>query len=316
MSVTVAEFCQAAQKQQINLVPQAGELYMRREIPEIAINRPGLALAAFYKYFANRRVQVFGLAESEYIKSLPESERKRRIEGLFQQNIPCLVLTRGRKASTDLRAMAEKYKTPVLRSPSITGNFINQATLVLEDLVAPTTRRHGTMLDILGVGVMIEGPSGIGKSEAALGLIERGHSLVTDDLTILRKINTGALVGSAPDMTRYHMEIRGLGVINVPSLFGMASITRDKQLDMIIGLYHPEPGVEEDRTGTVRQSRTILDVEVPLVTLPVRAGRDMSNVIEVAAMNQKLRMLGHDSAAGFNKDIIRRLKKERNSPEG
>ena len=308
MSISVAEFMEALQKQQVKLEVQAGEQFLDREIEEIAVNRPGLALAAFYRYFAHRRMQVLGLAETEYIKSLPEEDQVLRIEGLFQKKIPCVVFTRGRRASPLFLELAEKYRTPVLRSHEITGSFINQATLVLEELVSPTTRLHGTMLDILGVGVMIEGASGIGKSEAALGLIERGHSLVTDDLTILRRNNAGNLIGSAPDITRYHMEIRGLGVINVPSLFGMASITRDKQLSMIIALYHPEPGHEPDRTGLSRPTRSILDVDVPLVTLPVRAGRDMSNVIEVAAMNQKLRMLGHDTAAGFNADVIHKLK--------
>jgi len=312
MSVSVNEFREAVLNQQLHLEIEAGGEYLDREIEEVAINRPGLAVAGFFKYFANKRVQILGLAESEYIKLLPDEERARRVEGLFKQDIPCVVLTRGRHASDDFKCLAEKFKTPVLRSTMITGNFINQATLTLEDLVAPTTRLHGTMLDVLGLGVMIEGSSGVGKSEAALALIERGHSLVTDDLTILRKNNSGELVGTAPEMTRYHMEIRGLGVINVPSLFGMASITAEKPLDMIIALYHPKPGEPEERVSS-RRTRTVLDVEVPLVTLPVRAGRDMSNVIEVAVRNQKLRMLGHDTAESFNANIIRRLKKREDS---
>ncbi len=309
MSVTIKDFLDAATVHHLPLVVESGEEHLDRVIREEAINRPGLALADFFQYFANNRVQVFGLAENTYLKSLDEAERARRLEGVLKQNVPCLIYTRSRRPSQTLLDLAEQYNIPVLRSSLITSRFINLATLILENLSAPTTRLHGSMLDILGVGVLIEGNPGVGKSEAALGLVERGHSLVADDMTVIHRDNRGYLVGSAPDVTRYHMEIRGLGIINVPSLFGMASITQEKQLDLVIKLYAPDGDENLDRAGLTPQTRTLLEVEIPLVALPVRAGRDMSDVIEVAAMNQKLRNLGHDAVKDFNQSLINSMKK-------
>jgi HPr kinase/phosphorylase len=309
MSVSIKDFLVAAEQHQVPIVVEGGKKYVDRVIREEAINRPGLALANFFQYFANNRVQVFGLAENTYLKSLDKDERMRRLEGVLSQSVPCLVFTRSRRPTKAVLELAEAYHTPVLRSPLITSRFINQATLILENLAAPTIRLHGSMLDILGVGVLIEGDPGVGKSEAALGLVERGHSLVADDMTIFHRDNRSRLVGSAPDITRYHMEIRGLGIINVPSLFGMASITQEKQLDLIIRLYAPTEDDDLDRVQMSPQTRTLLQVEIPLVTLPVRAGRDMSNVIEVAAMNQKLRILGHDAVKDFNQNLINSMKK-------
>ncbi|MCC5847242.1 MAG: HPr(Ser) kinase/phosphatase [Verrucomicrobia bacterium] len=309
-AVTVGTFLNHAQ----TLMPLKllfGEEDLDTVIPEEAINRPGLALAEFYQYFANKRIQVFGLAEMTYLKSLPMLERETRLEKLFQEHIPCVVLTRNRTAPPELERVATRHRVPVLRTPLITSRFINLATLAMEHLSTPQLRIPGTTLDVMGVGVLIEGKAGIGKSEAALGLIERGYSLVADDLTLIRRDAQARLMCTSTEMTRYHMEIRGLGIIHVPSLFGMASVTLEHRLDMVVSLYPAEPTREGDRSGLTKNSRKILDVPVPLVELPVAPGRDMAGVIEVAAMNQKLANLGHEAAKEFDQHVIRTLQRKR-----
>jgi HPr kinase/phosphorylase len=290
---------------------QAGKDFLNTKIPEEVINRPGLALAEFFQYFANKRIQVFGLAEMTYLKSLTAKERVERLTNVFEQDIPCVVLTRNRHATPELKRLAVHYKVPVLRTPLITSRFINLATLAMEQLTAPVLKMSGTSMDVMGVGVLIEGPPGIGKSEAALGLIERGFSLVADDLTIVRRETHGQLVCTSSEATRFHMEIRGLGIIHVPSIFGMASVSLEKRLDLIVSLYPANPTLEGDRSGLTKNTRKLLDREVPLVELPVAPGRDMAGVIEVAAMNQKLSYLGHEAAKEFDEKLIKTLQQRR-----
>ncbi|MDF3128071.1 HPr(Ser) kinase/phosphatase [Kiritimatiellaeota bacterium B1221] len=308
--VTVGSFYEhASPLMQLSLL--SGAEYMNRVIPEEAINRPGLALADFFQYFAEKRIQVFGLAEMSYLKSLEGAEREKRLENLFRQPIPCIILTRNRNMIPEMKRMSEKYKIPILRSPLITNRFINLATVTMEHLVAPQIKFVGTMMDVMGIGVLIEGPPGIGKSEAALGLIERGFSLVADDLTVIHRDSHSRLICASSELTRYHMEIRGLGIIHVPSIFGMASVSLEKRLDMIVSLYPVDPTKEGDRSGLDKKFRKILDIDVSLVELPVAPGRDMAGVIEVAAMNQKLSYLGHDAAKEFDQNLIRTLQKRR-----
>lgn len=306
--VTVGDFlCHAQSVMPLTLCQ--GEEALAKVIPEEAINRPGLALAEFYQYFANKRIQVLGLAEMTYLKSLPTLEREQRLERLFHQDIPCVVLTRNRTPSPEMERVALKYHVPILRTSLITSRFVNLATLAMEHLVTPILRMSGTTLDVMGIGVLIEGAAGIGKSEAALGLIERGFSLVADDVTLVRRDARAQLMCTSTEMTRYHMEIRGLGIIHVPSLFGMASVTLEHRLDMVVSLYPVDPLREGDRSGLSKKSRKILDVTVPLVELPVAPGRDMAGVIEVAAMNQKLAHLGHEAAKEFDQQVIRTLQR-------
>jgi len=309
-TVTVGSFLDYS-RSFAHLTLLSGEDYLDTVISEEAINRPGLALADFFTYFANKRIQVFGLAEMSYLKSLSKAEQESRLDGLFKQNIPCVVLTRNRNIIPEMERMSQKYKVPILGTPLITSRFINLATLVMESLVAPSVKHIGTMMDVMGIGVLIEGPPGIGKSEAALGLIERGFSLVADDLTVIHRDSHSRLIATSSELTRYHMEIRGLGIIHVPSIFGMASVSLEKRLDLIISLYPVDPTKEGDRSGLTKKTRNLLDIEVALVELPVAPGRDMAGVIEVAAMNQKLSYLGHEAAKEFDQHMIRNLQKRR-----
>jgi len=273
----------------------AGEEGLRRHIPEAAINRPGLALTGFFRYFANRRIQVFGLAELAYLSSLSAEEREKRLRAFIEKKIPCVVVTRGRRVPGVLKSVAAEHHVPVLGSTMITKHFVNAATIVMENLIAPHRTIQGTMVEIQGIGVLIEGKAGMGKSETALALIRKGYALVSDDITALRVDSRGVLIGTPPRATRYHIEIRGLGIIHVPSLFGVASVRAEKRLDLVATLCEPGPAQEEDRSGETRNTRDILGVSVPQVYVPVAAGRDLANVIETAALDQKLRRLGHDA---------------------
>ena len=303
MSVTVAEFFEAG-RETLELEIIAGEQHMNRVIPETSLNRPGLAMAGFFQYFANKRIQVLGLAELTYLKSLSNEERRTRLEEFFRRHIAGVVVTRSRRVPREVQQLAEKHRVPVLRTRMITWDFINLGTLLFEDLTSPRRRMQGTMVDILGVGVLIEGRPGIGKSETALALVERGHSLVADDVTVMRRDSAGTIMCTSVDITRYHMEIRGLGIIHVPSLFGVAAIRLSMKLDLIVRLEDANGNTDLDRTGLSPKSCEVMGVEVPLVELPVAAGRDLSLIIEVAALNQKLKMLGHDAAKELDEKLI------------
>ncbi len=311
MALTVTDFFEEG-RDPFELEVVCGETHLGRVIKEPAINRPGLALTGFFQYFANLRIQVMGLAELTYLKHLPDDEtRSARLAQLFEQRIPCVVLTRNRHAPPELLAQAESYRVPVLKTPMITNRFINRATLLMEDLSAPRRKFQGTMLDIKGMGVLIEGQPGIGKSETALALIERGHSLISDDLTLLRRDNLGTVVGSADEVTRYHMEIRGLGIIHVPSLFGVASMRREMRLDLVIRLATFDEHADYDRTGMRSETVSLLGADIPLLTIPVAPGRDIAHVVEVAALNQKLKQLGHDAAKELDEKLMRALERKR-----
>ncbi len=310
MPITVQQFFEAGQTS-LALAVEAGASHLDTVIHEDAINRPGLALVGFFQYFAHRRIQVLGLAEHAYLRSLPPAEQADRVRALFKRRIPALVTTRGRHATDEMCQLAEEHHVPILRSALITGQFVNEATVLVARLTAPVQRVHGTMVEIMGIGVLIEGEPGIGKSETALTLIERGHSLVADDITVLRRSSDRAILGSAVDITRYHMEIRGLGIIHIPSLFGVSSMRREAPLDLIVRLQRPSPEMEQDRSGLTPQTRTIMGIEVPLITLPVAAGRDLAHVVEVAALNEKLKGLGHDAAKELDEKIVNLLSSKR-----
>jgi HPr kinase/phosphorylase len=298
---------EGAEKLALNVI--AGGEHLNKKLPEIAMNRPGLALTGFFQYFANQRLQIFGLAEFTYLKSLGEKEKLKRLQALFEQNIPGIIITRNRKAPAEILELAEHFKVPVMRTPMVTMNFVNECTVLLEKLTAPHERVQGTTMEIMGIGVLLRGDPGIGKSETALSLIERGYSLVSDDVTEVRRTSRGRLLCWANQVTRYHMEIRGIGIIHVPSLFGVSSIRRQTELDLVVDLQLPSG--DEDRTGVQPDSVVILGVDVPRIVLPVRSGRDMANIVEVAALNQKLKELGHDAAKELDDKIINRLTRGR-----
>lgn len=278
---------------------------LERPISEPTINRPGLALAKFFRYFASKRIQVAGHAELSYLRSLSAEERSARLDALFKQRIPCLVVARNLSLPSGLLELAAEAKTPVFKTPLITMKFINSATIALEDEFAPVASEHGSMVDIMGVGVLIRGKSGIGKSECVLGLIERGYSLVSDDITRFRNLEGRDLIGNSKELTRFHMEVRGIGIINVAAIFGAGSVRPEKNLDLVVTLkdWHEVPDI--DRIGLDRETYEILGIAIPHVTIPVKIGRDLARLVEVAALDQKLKAMGHNTAQEFNDRLLR-----------
>jgi HPr kinase/phosphorylase len=302
-SITVAQFfkehCGALQ---MRLLSSEGDL--KRIIREPTVNRPGLALSGFTQYFAYKRVQVFGHAEVYYLRSLSREQREARYAYLFAYKIPCVVFSRGLKPDKEFLAAAEKAGVPVFQSPLVTMTFINAATLELETMFAPRGTEIGSMVDILGVGVIIRGESGIGKSEAVLALIERGYSLVSDDVTKVTLVSGHDVVGTGSDLTRNHMEIRGIGIINVAAMFGVKSVRKEKTLDLVVTLKAWDDVPDVDRVGMEQEFVKILDVDIPHITIPVRPGRDLARLVEVAAYQTKLKMSGHNAAKELNDRLI------------
>jgi len=308
-------FTQHASVLKIRLV--AGATGLSRLICEGAVNRPGLALTGFYQYFAERRIQLLGRHELAFLESLSPKQLRSNLSTFLNKNIPCVIVAQNLKPPRVLLELAEKFSVPVFRTPLSTIRVSNQATICLENDFAPVATEHGSMVDIQGIGVLIRGPSGVGKSEAVLSLMERGYSLVADDVCKIRLVESRELIVSAPDLTRFHMEVRGLGIINLISIFGVGAIRLEKRLDLVVTLQHWESSEEIDRTGLDSSTYEVLGIAVPHVMIPVRPGRDLARLIEVAALDAKLKQIGQNSALEFNKKLISltsssRIKKETN----
>ncbi|MCF7763370.1 MAG: HPr(Ser) kinase/phosphatase [Verrucomicrobia bacterium] len=289
----------------------AGQEGLDGVVGEPTVNRPGLALAGFTRYFARKRVQVIGNAENHFLKSLDEADREARYTALFRHKIPCLVYCRGFHPDKLLLAAAEKAKVPVFISPLITMKFINLATLAMDLMFAPRGSEMGSMVDILGIGVLIRGESGIGKSECVLALIDRGYSLVADDITRTTLVDGRAVIGTSSEITRNHMEIRGIGIIDVAAMFGVKSIRREKEIDLVVTLRAWNEVPDVDRVGIEDAYRPILGVKIPQITIPVRPGRDLARLIEVAAFQTKLKRSGYNAAKELNDRLIAKMTSKR-----
>jgi len=285
----------------------AGENGFGRIIREPTVNRPGLALSGFTRYFAYKRMQVMGHAEVYYLRELRQEERMARYAYLFAYKIPCVVFSRNLKPDKEFLAAAEQAGVPVFSTPLVTMKFINKATLELEMMFAPRGTELGSMVDILGVGVIIRGESGIGKSEAVLALIERGYSLVADDAIKVTLVDGREVLCTSSELTRDHMEVRGIGIINVATMFGVKSIRKEKTLDLIITLKGWSDVPDVDRLGMEQEFVKILGVDIPHITIPIRPGRDIARLIEVAGFQAKLKMSGHNAAKELNDRLIAQM---------
>jgi len=301
--ITVAHFFETY-RDKLKLEVVTGEGGLHRLIREGSINRPSLALTGFFKYFAHRRIQVLGAAEMTFMKAMPEAQQEEIFRGMAKRGIPCLVLTRNFNPTPAMRAVAASMRLPLLRTPMITMNFVNLATLCIDNEFAPSVIEHATTLDIRGVGVMLRGSSGVGKSECALALVERGHSLVADDLTVIKLLDERELMASSRPLNRGYMECRGIGIINIAEMFGIKSIRLEKRIDLVVSLQEWTPDVVEERTGLEENFYEILGLRLPHVELYVRPGRDMARMVEVASLTQSLKKMGHDPAKDFNDRLI------------
>lgn len=286
-----------------------GEVGHEREIPEPSINRPGLALAGYFSYFAHRRIQVLGSAEISYLRGLPADRRRLRLDELMKRQIPALVVSRGMDIAEDIVGSTSEASIPLLRTQLVTMEFTNQATIKLESEFAPRTTVHGCMIDVGGIGILVRGPSGSGKSEAVLCLLERGWSLVSDDLVRLRRTGD-EIVARSPELGFGHMEVRGLGIINPSALYGVGTIRLEKRLDLIVDLVPADQLHELERVGVVPSHDEVLGLKIPKVQLAVAPGRDVARLIEVAALNQKLRSYGHDTAVEFNRRLLETMRRD------
>lgn len=308
--ITVGHFY-ANHAEKLGLRLEGASRGLNRLIREPTINRPGLALCGFFNYFAVKRIQVLGAAELSYLKSLKATILRDRLRALFSKNMPCLVVARNAPVPEALLAAAAEFEMPVFRTSMITMKFINAATILLELDFSPHCSEHGSMVDILGVGTLIRGASGIGKSECVLGLIERGYSLVSDDITHFRSVEGRDLVGANDSFARHHMEVRGIGIINIASMFGVGAVRTEKRLDFVVTLKDWHELEEVDRIGLDREHYEILGIKVPHVTVPVKTGRDLARLVEVAVMNQKLKDMGENSAVEFNQKLLHMISERR-----
>lgn len=304
--ITVAHFFETyGARLKLELVTGGDGLH--RLIREPAINRPALALTGFFKYFANKRIQVLGAAEMTFLRTRSATGQREVIEGMIDRHIPCLVLTRNYHPPKPMLEVARDHHLPVFRTPMITMNFVNTATLYIDNEFAPSTTEHGTTLDIKGVGVIIRGDSGVGKSECALALVERGHSLVADDLSVIKLLDERELMASSRPLNRGYMECRGIGIINVAEMFGIKSLRPEKRIDMVITLREWTPDAIEERTGLEENFYEILGIRLPHIEIFVRPGRDIARLVEVAALVQALKRMGHDPARDFNNRLIAQM---------
>lgn len=294
-TITVGEFFNS-HGAELGLRPLTGQKGFGRIIREPTVNRPGLKLAGFDRYFAPKRVQVIGNVETAYLRSLETPLREQRCREFFRTHIPCAVVCRRLRTSPEFLQEAEAAGVPLFRTGLVTMNFINLATLALDELFAPRGSCHGCMADIQGIGVVIQGESGIGKSEAVLGLLERGYSLVADDITKLRLQDGDEVYGYSGEVTRNLMEVRGIGIIDVAATFGVAAIRLEKRVDLVVRLMPWDGIVEVERLGLEQRYTELLGQKIPYMELPVRPGRDLARLIEVAALHAKVRFTGLNPA--------------------
>ncbi|ACF13536.1 HPr kinase [Chloroherpeton thalassium ATCC 35110] len=279
----------------------------KRKIYERDIHRPGLALAGFTNLFTYRRVQVFGNTETWFLNHLGTEERKQAFSNITRYKVPCIIVTNNNKLDPELVEMATEAGIPLYRTSHTTTKFIYLITDFLDDQFCHYQHYHGSMVDVYGVGMFITGRSGIGKSEVALDLIERGHRLVADDLVVITRKGESVLMASGTELVRHFMEIRGLGIIDVEAMFGIRAIRHQKRVEIVVELLEFEPGKEFDRTGLENKSVDILGVEVPLVQLPIYPGKNITVIAEVVALNYLLKHYGYDAAEEFDRRIQQQI---------
>jgi HPr kinase/phosphorylase len=306
ISIQVAEFLRD-NEYHLNLEQVAGKKGLLKKITIPRIQKPGLALTGDTSNLHSGRLQILGKSEITYLNGLPAKKLRSVVEKICKIDLSAMVITRGNPVPPILLEEAEKNSIPLFTTNLLTSTFINRVTKFLEDKLTASTNIHGVLMDVFGVGIMIVGKSGIGKSEAALDLILRGHRLVADDIVEIKKKPPATLSGMSSEIIKYHMEIRGLGIINIEDLFGVAAIRDRKVIEIVVELVEWDPKEEYDRLGMEEQHYPILDVKVPYLKIPVRPGRNVTTIIEVAARNHLLKQRGHFSAQEFDEKLARDL---------
>lgn len=290
----------------------SGKKGLENEISSSKVQKIGLVLSGFTAHIQKERIQVLGNTEMSYLAALSLKKRLEAVNTLFSLNACCFVVTCNLDVSEELLTSAEKSNTPLLRTSLSTDTLTTRVINLLEERLMETASLHGVLVDVLGIGILIFGRSGVGKSECALDLISKGHRLVADDMVVIRKRLPNIIIGTSPDLIRYHMEIRGLGIINIKDIFGNTAVRVEKQVDMVVQLVEWDPSREYDRLGFDEETYHLLDVDLPVIRLPVTPGRNMTTIIEVAARNHILKIMGRNPALEFEKS----LKEEINRRKG
>ncbi|MBI5562002.1 MAG: HPr(Ser) kinase/phosphatase [Deltaproteobacteria bacterium] len=303
MGVPVSCLLEDGQLKAFSLVLTAGEGGLDRELATSRIQKPGLLLTGLLEELHADRVQIFGAAEIGYLNSLKEDKLKRSLAVIEKVAIPAIIVTRGLEPPRFLTDLCRKKGIPLLATPLTSSVLIEGIGKFLEERLAPTTTLHGVLVDVLGVGILILGKSGIGKSECALDLVARGYRLVSDDVVIVKRLPPAILSGTSSDVIRYHMEIRGLGIVNIKDLYGITAIREKKQMDIVVELVRWEAEAAYDRLGFEENVYNILGVGLPYMKIPVSSGRSVATIVEVAARNQILKIMGHHSAKRLEAEL-------------
>lgn len=284
------------------------KIYVPENIDSVLItrselDRPGLQLTGFFDYFSPERIQILGRVESIYLSQLSDEERYKRLNDYLEKKPVCLIFARGIEIPSELYEIAQRFEVPILRTQVSTTNLISAMIASLNIHLAPTITRHGVLVEVYGEGILILGDSGIGKSETAIELIKRGHRLIADDAVEISKVSEKTLVGKAPSIIRHYMELRGIGIIDVRRIFGTGAVKETEKIELVITF---EPWIEGklyDRMGLENEYTEILGIKVPSITVPVRPGRNLAAILEIAAMNQRLKKMGYNTAEEFNKKL-------------
>ncbi|HEY3448230.1 MAG TPA: HPr(Ser) kinase/phosphatase [Myxococcales bacterium] len=304
-SITAAELL-AENPYDLRLSLVCSQEGLSRPISSSRVQKPGLALAGFTEHLHNERVQVFGNTEMSYLATLPAPRQREVLKSFFKGNLACLVVTKNIEVPAVLSEEAAAAGVPLLRTPHLTGLFIGRVQQLLEAMLMPRASLHGVLIDVFGVGILLLGKSGIGKSECALDLVMRGHRLVADDIVdVFRKQDM--VYGTGSPIIKHHMEVRGLGIINIKDLFGVAAVRDTKKIELVVELVEWHPEEEYDRLGVEDRTFNVLDVPIPLLVVPVRPGRNMTTILEVAARNHLLKLQGHHSARAFQERLSRAI---------
>ena len=267
------------------------------------VNRPGLALTGYFTDFEKDRLQLMGNAEHGYLESLTPDDRKAKVDALFSRKFPALIICQGIEAIPEITESAKKYEIPLLGTEEPTSNVMSSVISLLSVKLAPQVTRHGVLVEVYGEGILMLGESGVGKSEAAMELLKRGHRLVADDAVEIKRVSNRTLVGTSPEIIRHLIELRGIGIVDVRQIFGMGAVKESEKIDLVLSLENWSQDTKYDRFGLEYEQYDILGLQVPMITIPIKPGRNLAVIIEVAAKNNRLKRLGYNAAAELNKRL-------------
>lgn len=298
-------------KSLLNIEIVAGKKGLSRKIKVPEAHRPGLSLSGYLKHHAEKRILIFGKVEMEYLQDLDSKVRIKRLQDILTPSTPAIIIARGYRPSKEMRDLCDEKEIPLFRTSLSTMNVAGKLALLLNEEFSQSMSCHGTLVEVFGVGVLIQGDSAVGKSEAALGLIERGHRLISDDVVQVKKKEGGYLEGSGVPLTRHHMEIRGIGIINIANLYGAVCVRSHKNIEIVVHLEFWQDDHFYDRTGLEENFITMLDVQLPYLLLPVKPGRDVVLLLETIALNHRLKEMGYNSAQEFNNNVLKLTSKRK-----